>query len=828
MDSTDYPLPPKTKPGEKTFQCPYCLASRDVGELIREGNKYWERHVDEDLEPYVCLFPECAEALVFFPERAVWRSHMENVHARNWTQKVHNITWYCDIDHGPPEQFETRLQWSEHMKNPSSHPKRKLPTPSETQLEALSIRKQQIALREPYVCPLCEQIPEKIRSLVEKGKGNSKDMHEYLINHIAKHIKSLSLVSLPCLDGTSAPLDTEENSVRMNDSFRRLMKDGSVPQPPSGIELLDNTSDEVAGLDIDFEDWKLDNFYDVTETGENHWETYLQYKSDFQEYMEYSMEDDEVLQLYWRASLQSHLRTSSEPSTPPPKPRKPKGLRHMIEAEMVHPNNIALRFLPDSSLREVISEQSVTEALERHQHLESKVSELVEFVCSSAPRLFATLVWTDSDELIDQFYQHQFGDYRLPIHVSITENDDSPVDVYTLTQGAVEHITQQPFNSEPWTERMMKIICEYQWLFMSPVFRENRAVYRFDERCRLPFVSDPRMEIESPFNVIQERCIHRSHLRATPDNPEEHPSVAVKYLKRGYWSAEEYADIVRAEINMLELLRKLDHDHLIKAIAHYTKGKDTYTIFPWARNNLQDLWRTDPPTLDPLHLKWFFAQLCGLSGAIAKLHQSNIRHGNLKPENILCFVDALGFGTGREGLYNLVISDVRITDMHEMRTEIHMEETYYKSRATMYQPPEAGFNLNAPRSRLYDVWSLGCIYLEFIVWLLYGAKELRNFRNEDDWNLVLGFYDLKRLRDSPKMTAQLSNRVQRYIDRIKHDKRCSPNTALRDLLELIVDSLLVVEIGGDGSGSRGRATSSELVDAIEKIYRDMENHEVRL
>ena len=44
-----------------------------------------------------------------------------------------------------------------------------------------------------------------------------------------------------------------------------------------------------------------------------------------------------------------------------------------------------------------------------------------------------------------------------------------------------------------------------------------------------------------------------------------------------------------------------------------------------------------------------------------------------------------------------------------------------------YEAPEAIGELNGPRSRLYDVWSMGCITLEFIIWLLYGNDELNNF-----------------------------------------------------------------------------------------------------
>lgn len=40
-----------------------------------------------------------------------------------------------------------------------------------------------------------------------------------------------------------------------------------------------------------------------------------------------------------------------------------------------------------------------------------------------------------------------------------------------------------------------------------------------------------------------------------------------------------------------------------------------------------------------------------------------------------------------------------------------------------YEPPETDNErgeIGQPRSRLYDMWSMGCIVFEFIIWLLYS------------------------------------------------------------------------------------------------------------
>ncbi|KAI1129673.1 hypothetical protein F5Y10DRAFT_276594 [Nemania abortiva] len=215
-DLFEYPQRPRAKPGESQIQCPYCLMPLDNVELQNGGDEYWRHHIDKDLKPYSCLFPQCAKAVSYFTRREEWKSHMVLTHSRDWPRKVHALVWCCDIDHDSEQQFETEVEWRKHMKDPSSHPKR--PTANKYQLEAMSLKKKKVALRDHFVCPLCEQVPNKIHLVVEEAEDRMVDLQESLFDHIADHIKSLSLLSLPGLDIAATPPEEKEQSHHLGEA----------------------------------------------------------------------------------------------------------------------------------------------------------------------------------------------------------------------------------------------------------------------------------------------------------------------------------------------------------------------------------------------------------------------------------------------------------------------------------------------------------------------------------------------------------------------------------------------------------------------------------
>jgi serine/threonine protein kinase len=189
------------------------------------------------------------------------------------------------------------------------------------------------------------------------------------------------------------------------------------------------------------------------------------------------------------------------------------------------------------------------------------------------------------------------------------------------------------------------------------------------------------------------------------------------------------------------------------------------------------------------------------------------RHGDIKPENILWFdkVDKK-FDDCQQGF--LVIADFGLTDLHRRGTRSDIPALLISGTPT-YEPPE--LQLNGTISRAYDIWSLGCTFLEFITWLVCGwdvldqfpearkMPTLRNLREDTFFHIPLG---------EPK-TAIICKGVVLWIAEMRQLSRCS--SFVEDFLDLISEKMLVVE---PQARINARGLNTKLKEMIRKATED--------
>ena len=208
-------------------------------------------------------------------------------------------------------------------------------------------------------------------------------------------------------------------------------------------------------------------------------------------------------------------------------------------------------------------------------------------------------------------------------------------------------------------------------------------------------------------------------------------------------------------------------------------------IFPWATGgNLRETWaQLDNHKFRNAKLvPWVIRQLHGLSAALETLHERHWRHGDLKPENILRFKDDNSFGT-------LVIADMGLAKFHREVTE-RRDHTSDRFGTFRYESPESTLASRLPVSRRSDIWSFGCIVIEFVVWLLYGVDELERFDGAFTSFFVA---DYPHSHKGPRKVIVNPVVVHWIMHMMAHDPRCQERSALRDVLKLVKSRLLVVE-----------------------------------
>jgi serine/threonine protein kinase len=174
------------------------------------------------------------------------------------------------------------------------------------------------------------------------------------------------------------------------------------------------------------------------------------------------------------------------------------------------------------------------------------------------------------------------------------------------------------------------------------------------------------------------------------------------------------------------------------------------------------------------------------------------RHGDIKPENILWFDK--GSCETQDAMGVLQITDYGLGRFHGRDSHSQTSPGFGSlSPCPTYEPPES--KLRLPVSRNYDIWSLGCLYLDFITWLLKGSAEIggfSDFRGHDDPQSGLNddaFFTIN--RDG---TAKLREEVVIWVNQLHEHDRCSQ--LIHDLMDLVMNDLLIVE-----SKERGNAAS---------------------
>jgi serine/threonine protein kinase len=511
-------------------------------------------------------------------------------------------------------------------------------------------------------------------------------------------------------------------------------------------------------------------------------------------------------------------------------------LRHdLYDARIEWPRNKFSGFIAVEDLRRLITVDSISAELARcnadfgnHE----RGQKFIEKISQVAWKLFAILVYVEQSHRIIDFLDENIDDTDLPF---VRSDENSTSGNFKLCS---KKSPRQPIKCMLlWNQRLVNEFGRDQWCMLAPIFEYTDEIehYELDVNCVLPWIEDfersGRAINEGGYSTVWKVAIHPAHqrtkgcvkpkvkcpvfLKSIIDHHQLPPHfVALKELHK----TDE--DSFRSEVEMLRMLKKRNHPHVVTLLATFRFNNRYYLLFPYADYNLRQYWKTTPiPDFSQATVYWILHQFKAITSALHTVHEyqetqilngtysalepseseasgssSEVdervfgRHGDIKAENILLFAEDVDNELG-----DLVIADFGLTAFHKKASRSRQKAEYITGSPS-YEGPELMLHLNV--SRAYDIWGLGCLYLEFITWLVCGWEQLERFPEarvriatntpqlHDDM-----FFTIPEGPEGEKK-AVVRQGVENWIKDLHEMPRCSQ--FIHEMLDLISEHMLLV------------------------------------
>ncbi|KAK0719385.1 kinase-like domain-containing protein [Lasiosphaeris hirsuta] len=372
-------------------------------------------------------------------------------------------------------------------------------------------------------------------------------------------------------------------------------------------------------------------------------------------------------------------------------------------------------------------------------------------------KILAILILIDRPSRIRDFVEEEVCDADLPLEKFPSSGKLSSHWELRRRDGKA---ALKCFNKKrKWRQSTLRKFEAAQWIVLAPYLgQDSRKValrYKIPDSAILPFTTWKRISSSGGFSKVFEAEIHPDHhafdTRPGKGDPRETLVVVVKQL-RSETTEQEFL----REFHILRLVSKHQHEHLITLLASYEQKGLYHFVFPLAKADLYSYWKNinNNPERDPATAMWIAEQCEGLARGLETVHKYDTfsgdslicgaspettrnsplskgkdrarslrtfhcRHGDIKPENILWFPDPKGDGKGV----------LKIADFGAAEVTDKDEAPWKKNPASLiYEPPEA--RIRPPDGIIktsYDIWCLGCIFINMSTWYFGGWQGIEDF-----------------------------------------------------------------------------------------------------
>ncbi|KAH7378713.1 kinase-like domain-containing protein [Pyrenochaeta sp. MPI-SDFR-AT-0127] len=339
---------------------------------------------------------------------------------------------------------------------------------------------------------------------------------------------------------------------------------------------------------------------------------------------------------------------------------------------------------------------------------------MVDHIFQRSLRVFSILMFIDQPQYLQLFCRRGINDDHLPIS------------------------EQWPYGTDERDNLQLALRSVYknQWTFCPLELGQNIMYKRkLDTPQILPFAWARNLNTGGIAKCYKVE-IHHSHSASALQEPRQE---RVFVLKTFTHATRQHFD---AEVNTLAAMSRMRSQHIVQCFGSYIQGNNYNLILEYAnRGSLEAYLHSSGPPCSALDLQRFWANAMSLLQGLRQIHNTVLFetktdsivgiHMDLKPQNILVF------GNSEQSSYDLTfkITNFGTSSMNSWASDGHTSSVV---RTNAYAAPEySSAPIDKDEGRLYDIWSLGCVYLEMIVWVVAGSDGLKDFRDRRAGELAL-------------------------------------------------------------------------------------------
>jgi serine/threonine protein kinase len=307
----------------------------------------------------------------------------------------------------------------------------------------------------------------------------------------------------------------------------------------------------------------------------------------------------------------------------------------------------------------------------------------------------------------------------------------------------------------------------------------------------MPF--NERLEFLEPLTKGTLACVYRATSWCANANGKI--EIAVKKISKSTTTVIQWLN----EERILKQLQTFNDPHIVKLLASYCTLDSYALVFPLANGNMDQLMgRNLPASNIGSTATWVVKQMQGLAKALQYLHtgdeknKSYGRHGDINPGNILWY-PAGDKGTPLSG--TLKIADFGRSEFRSMSSRRPSIRKALCEGTALHCLDYADGQYTAPECeipagvlsdrRASDIWSLGCVFLDLLVWSLEGANErtrLHQKLRSDVPGRGMSYWHLE--VTTHQLLFSLKPPIREYLERLSEFTK--DNAKLRAAVDLLI------------------------------------------